>query len=255
MNDERTTAYLLNELSKREAEEFEEQCFAQPEWPEAELEAAEDELIIAYITNELSAKRRRRFEKYYLTTVARKDKVLLARSFLRVVDPSIKEDPPEITWKQRLGSFLNPVTFGPWATVPMLAAVVLAISLAVTSAWLAFRPKAPQTFAQLNLAITSENRGTSGQVPKIKWPLAQDVLIISLALPEPAPASTTYRVQWEDVKGPLQDLSIVYQYADSIFVIIPAEKLKPGQYALKLFRKTPDGTEQRVPGNYRFNVE
>jgi hypothetical protein len=38
-------------------------------------------------------------------------------------------------------------------------------------------------------------------------------------------------------------------------VIIPADKLLPGLYALKLFRKNPNGTEERVPGNYFFSVD
>ena len=71
MTDERTTAYLLDELPQHEAEQFEEQCFSQPEWPEVELESAEEDLIQAYIKNELSPERRRRFEENYLTTAAR----------------------------------------------------------------------------------------------------------------------------------------------------------------------------------------
>ena len=40
MTDERTREYLLEELTELEAEQFEEQCFAQPEWPASELESA-----------------------------------------------------------------------------------------------------------------------------------------------------------------------------------------------------------------------
>ena len=68
MTDERTTAYLLDELPEHEAEQFEEQCFSQPEWPDVELQSAEDDLIHAYIKNQLSPERRRRFEENYLTT-------------------------------------------------------------------------------------------------------------------------------------------------------------------------------------------
>src|SRR5687768_18290575 len=64
MTDDRTTAYLLDELPQDEAEQFEEQCFSQPEWPEVELEAAEEDLIQAYVKNELSPDRQRRSEEH-----------------------------------------------------------------------------------------------------------------------------------------------------------------------------------------------
>lgn len=252
MNNERITAYLLNELSKREAEQFEEQCFAEPEWPEGELESAEEDLIQAYIKKELGFWRRRRFKKYYLITQARKDRVLIARSFLRL---ACTTDPPKVNWRQKLGTFLNPKALGPWATVSQFAAVILVIGLSVTLALLVFRTKVPQTFAQLNLVIRSDNRAVSSDVQTVRLPINEDAVRISLKLPEPAPAGSTYRVQWEDVKGPLEDLNIEKQDANLITVVIPAEKLKHGQYVLKLFRKNPDGTEQRVPGNYLFNVE
>ena len=71
MTDERITAYLLEELTEQESEQFEEQCFAQDEWPD-QLDAAEQELIDAYLRNELTSDRKRRFQERYLTTDARK---------------------------------------------------------------------------------------------------------------------------------------------------------------------------------------
>jgi len=115
MTDERAAAYLLEELTEREAEQFEEQCFAQPEWPAIDLDAAEDDLIEAYVCNELSPDRQQRFEKYYLTTGAREERVLLARSFLRVV---CSADPPKPSWMDRVRVFWsrNPIKSSPKAT-------------------------------------------------------------------------------------------------------------------------------------------
>jgi hypothetical protein len=62
-------------------------------------------------------------------------------------------------------------------------------------------------------------------------------------------------VQWENKKGLITDLAVENQGANPLSVIIPAKKLSPGQYALKLFRTNPDGTEERVPGNYFFNID
>ena len=260
MTDERTTAYLLNELSMREAQEFEEQCFAQPEWPQADLEAAEDALIEAYIKNELSRKRQRRFEKYYLTTAARREKVLLAQSFHRLACPGFSVAPRELTTKEKILNFFSPQDGSQWVHAAKFAGVILAAVLVVTLVLFPPRTRTPQTFADINLVKSSDSRGL-GDTPssstrvKVSLPLGKDALRIALTLSEPAPNGTTYRVQWEDIKGPVEELKIDKQEANSITVIIPAESLKPGQHLLKLFRKNPDGTEQTVSDNYFFEAE
>ena len=130
--------------------------------------------------------------------------------------------------------------------------ILVTLGLIAALLWFVRTPRTPQTFAHLNLAISSDTRAASGQVQTVKLPLTEDALRLTLALPEPG---GRYRVQWEDVKGPLEDLEIDKQDANSVYVIIPANKLTRGQYSLKLFRKEPDGTETRVSGNYYFNVE
>jgi hypothetical protein len=105
------------------------------------------------------------------------------------------------------------------------------------------------------LVSSTDTRDVGSQAPTLSLPVAEDALRISLALPEPAPQDATYRVQWEDIKGALESLDIEKQNADSVSVIILSDKLTPGQYALKLFRKNPNETEERVLGNYYFIVE
>jgi len=253
MTDERITAYLLQELTAREAEVFEEQCFTQDEWPAAELESAEDDLIQAYIRKELSADRHRRFEKNYLTTAARKDRVLLAQSFLHVVCGA---EPRKPTWTERLQNWIG--QFSPKVSVPRFASALVVAVLGVSFAiFLSTYPwkHAPKTFANINLVIASDNRAVGSQHEKVKLPIAEDALKISFAPPPNEPKGATYRVQLEDVKGPLETLETQSQNGKSLSVIIPADKLTRGQYALKLFRKNQDGTEQRVEGSYFFDVE
>ena len=249
MTDERTTAYLLDELPEHEAIQFEEECFSQPEWPKVELESAEDDLIQAYIKKELSSERRRRFEEHYLTTAARIEKVLIAGSALRVI---CQRKP---TWTERVLGFLKSLASSPQAAVPRFATILMAVGLASTVLWFSLRTTPPRTFAHINLAISHDNRAAGGSTQKVSVPLAEDALRISLALPEPVTPGATYRVQWEGKTGPIEDLAVENPGANPISVIIPAGKLTPGQYTLKLFRKNPDGTEERVQGNYLFNVE
>src|SRR6185369_17442366 len=102
MTDERITAYLLEELTEQESEQFEEQCFAQNEWS-AEIDAAEQELIDAYLQNELTADRKRRFEERYLTTDARKARVLATKSFHGTLCPAKRKS----KWREWLQAFLQ----------------------------------------------------------------------------------------------------------------------------------------------------
>ena len=249
MTDDRTTAYLLDELPEHEALQFEEECFSRPEWPKVELESAEDDLIQAYIKKELSPERRRRFEENYLTTAVRIEKVLIARSALRVI---CQQKP---TWNGRALGFLKSLTASRQFPVPQFAAVLVAVGLALTVLWFSLRPAPPQTFAQINLTISSDNRAAGSAIQKVTLPLPEDALRISLRLPEPVTQGATYRVQWEDKKGPIEDLAVENQNTNPISVIIPTGKLTPGQYTLKVFRKNPNGIEDRVPGSYLFNVE
>ena len=139
--------------------------------------------------------------------------------------------------------------------MPRFASAMLAIAFAVTLLLVIIPSRAPQTFADINLQITVDTRSANGPTKIVTLPLKEDALKIWLALPSSDPAGTTYRVQWEDLKGPLEDLKIDSQDAKSISVVIPAGKLSRGQYALKLFRRNEAGTEQRVPGSYLFEVK
>src|SRR3712207_2093541 len=85
MTDERIIAYLLNELSEEESEQFEDECFAAEAWP-PEINLAEEDLIDAYLRNELTAERRQRFEQNYLTTEERQERVRVAAALLHHID-------------------------------------------------------------------------------------------------------------------------------------------------------------------------
>lgn len=257
MTDERITAYLLHELTQSEANEFEEQCFTQEEWP-ATLESVEADLIDAYIRKELSPDRQRSFEENYLNTAARKERVLLARSFLRLVSAP---EPVKLKWTERIGAF--------WTTRPSIRRVVLqpvAIGLvlivgALFSLWY-FIPGAPQTFVLLTLKMSEssrrngkERRVNSEPTPRIDFPIDADVLRISVELPEYSPEGAKYRVQWEDVKNQLGSLEILNEHGKVVTVEIPAGRLKSGQYSLKVFRSIHGGPEEPVNGDYFFDVE
>ena len=255
MTDERITAYLLDELTEEEAERFEEHCFTQQEWP-AEIDAVEQELIDAYLRKELSRDRRRRFEEKYLITDARKARVLTAQSFMEVLCPA-----REKTWKEKVAAlWQRPLVpqfagGGHQAAIAMPQIAVAVLILAVVAPLLIFYFTAPKTFTRLDLAMVSSDRADGTQMALVKLPLSTDALELHLKLPEPAPPETTYRVEWQNANGTLGELKINKQDSQSIVVIIPANKLSPGRFTLKLFKTNRGAPEQRVPGSYFFAAE
>ena len=247
MTDERITAYLLQELTDEEAERFEEQCFAQDEWP-SDLESAEQELIDAYLRNELSKDRQRRFKEKYLTTDARKARVLTAQSFHHVLCPVPRH---KVTLREKLQAFWQ----RPLVPQSALALLVLAISASLLLPLLRERPS-PQTFKDLNLAMSSSDRATGAQTEKVTLPLGADALKVHLKLPEQSSDAVGYRVEWETVNDSLGELKIESEDAQSVVVVIPAASLSPGQYVLKLFKINRDGrTTATISGNYFFTAE
>lgn len=255
MTDERIIAYLLEELPEQELEQFEDECFAQETWPE-QLNLVEEDLIDAYLRAELTQEQRQHFERNYLTSEARKERVIIAAALLRHVDEhqtvataTASIQPTGQTWTERLHAFWNSRT---WAIRAVPALIVLLILI---GAWWVSRPRgpSPQTFATLTLNISSSNRADGAQAGKVKLPF--DALRISLSIPERLPPAIRYRVELENINGETKPVEIAGQDAQSVSVVIPAEELTRGQYALKLFATKADGSEQRIPGSYFFAVE
>ena len=235
MTDERITAYLLEELSEQESEQFEEQCFAQDEWPD-QLDAAEQELIDAYLRNELTSDRKRRFQERYLTTDARKARVLAARTLHETLCPA----QPKSIWPEWLRAFVQrPLVPQTAIAILVLAAVVIVILI----------PRSPRTFTQFELAMSQSDRATGVQPKVVSLPLSTEALEIHLKLPEQSADTTGYSVQWEDINGQVRELKIVSQDGQAVVVRIPANQLTPGKYLLRLSNKND------VIGNYFFTAE
>jgi len=236
MTDERITAYLLEELTEQESEQFEEHCFAQDEWPK-QLDAAEHDLIDAYLRDELASDRKRRFQERYLTTDARKARVLAAKTINEVL---CQEAPAKVTFREKLQAF--------WRRSLVPQAAVAALVL-VTVVIVILGPRSPRTFTQIELAMSSADRATGAQSEKVSVPLSTEALEIHLKLPEPSADTSGYSVQWENAYGQARELKIDSRDAQSVVVRIPANQLTPGKYLLRLSNKND------VIGNYLFTAE
>lgn len=257
MTEERIIAYLLEELTEEEREQFEEDCFAQESWP-AQISLCEEDLVDAYLRGELPPAQRQRFEQNYLTTTARQERVVMAAALLRHVDEkspaavkAVARPATQPTWLERLFNFWQSQSL----TLRAATALVLVVAIAGAVWLLALRKPPPQTLASLTLTVSVNNRAEGNQASKVKLPLGADALRLSLTLPEGAPTATRYRAEVVNSNGETKPLEIAAQDAQSVSVIIPASQLTRGQYALKLFAVKDDGTEQRINGSYFFTVE
>lgn len=235
MTDERITAYLLEELTEQESEQFEEQCFAEDEWPE-QLDAAEQELIDAYLRNELTSDRKRRFQERYLTTDARKARVLTAQTLHETLCPVQRKS----VWRE----WLRAVSQRP--LVPQTAVAILVL---VTIVIVILIPRSAPTFTKIDLTMSTSDRATGAQSEIVSLPLNTTDLEIRLKLPEPSADSDGYSVELGDANGPLGNLKIESQDAQSVVVRIPANRLTTNQYLLRLSHKND------VIGNYFFTAK
>lgn len=255
MTDERIIAYLLGELPDEESERFEEECYADENCSERIGEAEED-LIHAYLSRGLTPEQRQHFERNYLTTKERRIQFAMVGALLTFGDtPGTEESPAppvKLTWADRFAAFWGRQSWALRAGLAVGMAAVIAVAL-----WL-YRPRMnpPQGVATLTLTITTENRRDEGVRPeRVKLPPEAGTLRISLKLPEGSTPAARHRVELVNDEGEARPLGIAGQNAVSLMVEVPAAQLTRGQYALRLFVISSDGTERRVNGSYFFIVE
>lgn len=255
MDDERIVAYLLGELPEEQSERFEEECFAGEDWPE-EVRAAEHDLVDAYLRKELTPEQHQHFEQNYLKSPERMKRVATAAALLGHVKTvaEVNSAGQRDGWPAWLESFVALWRRQSWAMRAGLAVGVVAV--VVGAVWLArSRTGAPRSFATLTLTIAGSNRAEGTRPEVVRLPPGTDALRIYLKLPVEAAGAARYRVELEQEEGERSPVDIAGQEAGTLTVEIPADRLKRGEYALRLFAVRPDGTEQRVNGLYYFMIE
>jgi methionine-rich copper-binding protein CopC len=239
--------YLLGQLTDNEQQEIELRLMAEEELFE-QLQIAEDEIIDEYIAARLTAAESDRFEQHFLATPERQKKLRFARSLNQYVTTMASQ-------QRALGSSSSHLWDRKAWTLRLAAAAALAV-LVGGALWLnRQRTAAPQTLVTLTLNISGNTRGESAPADRVKLPLQADALKISLKIPVQPIWAGRYRVELVNDNGETSPLEMASQDAQSVSVVIPAEQLERGQYALKLFAINTDGMEQRINGSYIFIVE
>jgi hypothetical protein len=115
------------------------------------------------------------------------------------------------------------------------------------------RTMSTPTYASLELVMTSSERSTGVPAPKINLS-SSDELRLQLKLPDDAPPANNYRAQLRGERLSRQ-LSVQQQDTKSLKVVVSANELTPGSYAIELTAVLASGTEVPLRGAYLFAVE
>ena len=218
-----------------------------------EFDIVVDEIAAAYVAGEFTGEEKEQVEKYFLQSPERRQKVKFIGEMLRQVSSerrkSIERDTkPSLLDKIR--AFFGGQSL--LATATTFATLVLVAGLGI---WLLSGRSSTPTYATLELNLSSPSRSTGSEITKIALTSNIDGLKIKLNLPERTPPPKSYRADLRGENISLPRLPIVEQNAQSLMVVIPAEDLTRGTYAIELNAVNENGAEEAIRGAYLFAVE
>ena len=246
--------YLLGQLEEAEQERLELRLLTDPSFIE-EFDTIVDEIADQYAGDELAGKERERVEQYFLASAERQQKVRFARELIdhAATERGVHSDPPTPApgFLASLRAFWGSHSVS-FRTAVAMAVLVIIVGLAFVTRSVLFPASGTDTLLALN--ITTSDRASGSEVTSVKLVPGTERLQIELKLPDQSSEAQNYRVELLDEQQRPRNLSIEERGAQSLMVAIPANEIAPGRYIIRLYAVNSDGTEQRVRGNYLFNV-
>lgn len=245
-NDDHSTIrdYLLGHLSDEEQDQIEARLMIDENLFE-EMEISKGELIEEYLAGELNQDERQWFQNHYLASIEGRERHALALAI-----SGMKREPAQRkrSFSEKFAAFWSRPS---WA-VPVAASAVLVV--VVAGIWLSSvqRPGTTVSVALINTQISRSN-GDSALPPRVNLPRDNGELRASLTLPKPFPQGTRFQAVLDN-QTDRKRVNVVDHKEDAVTVAIPAQELPRGEYALELTAVKTDGTEEAVPGSYRFDV-
>ena len=245
-DQERVRDYLLGRLSDEELTKLEERLMVEDDLFE-ELEVSKGELIEEYCAGELDQNDRQWFEHNYLASTEGRQRHVLALAISCLKRPQTVEPQPQPSFFEKLAAFWRKPH---WAVA--VASVV--VVLGVAGLWIRSRQQS-QTTITVALTNTQLSRSSGGTALPYKLNLPPDAgeLRAALTLPKSFPQGTRFQAVLDNQIDRKQ-VKVVDHKENVVTVVIPAADLPHGEYALELTALKTDGTEEAIPGNYRFDV-
>jgi hypothetical protein len=243
--------YLLGKLADAERDRFEERFFADDELL-GELLATEEELIDSAIAGELGQDDAESF----LVTPERRQQLRFREALQRAaklkrnkshLQPTTNSDDRRVVAIEDHRRSDRSNWMG-WATVSIAALLIVGGII-----WIA--PWSRGTAVELTLTAGLSEREVGRTPERIKLPGRKDTLKLHLVLP-PAPVTAKdYRVVMITDDGNSRSLTPESQNGKVVDLAIPAADLARRTYTFNVYAIKPDGTEERLPGNYLMAVD
>jgi hypothetical protein len=244
-NHDITRRYLLGQLTDEEEQNVEERLLTDDEFFE-ELAVTKDELTQEYVNGELTGKERDWLRSNFLVSAEGKEKHEFAKAFASFAQTRAKGQ-KKTGVIERLWSFFAGQPIAVLAT----SGAVLVIAITITSL---IRTSSQPSVATLTLISTSTTRSANeSPIPSVQ--LKEDVLKLTLILPQSVPPATAYRAELLDDKGSTKTLESVSHESGAAVVNIGAGELRRGQYAVTLSALDDSGGVTRIPGSYYFAIQ
>jgi hypothetical protein len=230
-----------------------------------EFDITVDEIAALYVADKFTGEEKRRVEEVFLKSPERQNKVKFVGELLRQAAISesqpVAEDPPAKVVEQKRVAQPSPGLFERlrswWGnqSVSLRAVTTFATLIIVVGVAFLLIPRSGQSnYQTLELAMVNSDRSAGNEQPHVKLGAGVDGLRIRLKLPANAPPAKTYRVQLRGERVSRQ-LPVEQQDSQSLTVVVPANELTRGSYAIELSATAENGTEVPLRGAYLFEVD
>lgn len=237
--------YLLGQLAEADEEQVEIRLMSDQDFSE-EFDVVVDEIATLYVSCHFTGDEKTRVEQYFLRSPQRRAKVQFICEMLRQMNEPATTTVPTSLWQRASSFWSQPSVFRP--------AVSFAILLIVAGLvfWVISNNSKP-TYQQFELAMTSTERGVGNAIKRVRLEPGADGLRIKLRLTSPTAPQYRASMRGSERLEPTQ-LAIESQDAESITVIVPAELISRGAYAIEL-TEINNGRETPLRGEYVFAVD
>ena len=236
--------YLLGKLSEDEQEKFEERLMLEDELFQ-ELEVSKGELIEEYRAADLPQNESRWLEQHFLSSSEGTQRYAMAFALQRLGHPAPKPWPGFYLF----GQLKNFVGNRPWVIATATAAVTALIVAAVL-----LSPGTNQSVVGPTLVSSVLNREEGRRPQKFTIPAHATEVRFRLLLSRDIAPSRSFRAELDN-KTQVLPVKVIEHDREGVWVAVPVTQLPRGEYSLKLFAITSEGTEREIPGNYLINIE
>jgi hypothetical protein len=237
--------YLLGSLTEGEQQTIEERLMTEDALFQ-ELEVSKNEIIEEYCAGELTAAECEWLQEHYLASGEGRERYKFALALRRIDKPA--PTPRFVVW------FQKPLRL--WESRPWAFAGAAAIVLILIAGVLFISRNTRQTTLAVTLTRSLGQRGATGPgVERIRPGSEVRELQIALILSDSgAIGNETYRAELDN--GVTQrTLTPNRRDASSVVVHLHTSEVPSGFYVVRLFVTPSNGTEQQLPGDYRFIIE